>query len=123
MYILCLPRKNLNRCFDACTLYFVGSGVYFGQLDFNPLDSCDNITAETKLLQYPFFTNSLLHMTSQYYKPINCGIIASILLLCSEGCLCCSEGCLSYKTIERVVYHIKLLYHLMTSNVLNDCVI
>ena len=37
---------------NASTHYFIGSGVYFGQLDFNPLDSCDNITAETKLLQY-----------------------------------------------------------------------
>ena len=37
--------------------FFLGSGVYFGQLDFNPLDSCENITAETKLLQYPNLTN------------------------------------------------------------------
>ena len=32
----------------------IGSGVYFGHLDFNPQDSSDNITTETKLLQYPF---------------------------------------------------------------------
>ena len=33
-------------------LHFSGSGVYFGQLDFNPQESSDNITTETKLLQY-----------------------------------------------------------------------
>ena len=32
---------------------FSGSGVYFGQLDFNPQEVCDNITTETRLLQYP----------------------------------------------------------------------
>lgn len=34
-------------------IYFSGSGVYFGELDFNPQDVCDNITTETRLLQYP----------------------------------------------------------------------
>jgi len=85
--IVCSPSKHLNWCIDAGTLYFTGSGVYFGQLDFNPLDSCDNITAETKLLQYPNFMNFLLHVIRQYYKPVNCGIIVSILLP-SDGCLC-----------------------------------
>jgi len=34
-------------------IYFSGSGVYFGELDFNPQEVCDNITTETRLLQYP----------------------------------------------------------------------
>lgn len=34
-------------------IHLSGSGVYFGQLDFNPQEVCDNITTETRLLQYP----------------------------------------------------------------------
>ncbi|XP_027053569.1 vacuolar protein sorting-associated protein 18 homolog [Pocillopora damicornis] len=34
--------------------WLTGSGVYFGKLDFGPPESWDNITAETRLLQYGF---------------------------------------------------------------------
>ncbi|PFX17103.1 Vacuolar protein sorting-associated protein 18-like [Stylophora pistillata] len=38
--------------------WLTGSGLYFGKLDFSPPESCDNITAETRLL--PFEAVSLL---------------------------------------------------------------
>ncbi|XP_068725314.1 vacuolar protein sorting-associated protein 18 homolog isoform X1 [Montipora capricornis] len=40
--------RGLPRSFAWLT----GSGVYFGQLDFNPQESIENITTETRLLQY-----------------------------------------------------------------------
>ncbi|XP_022804004.1 vacuolar protein sorting-associated protein 18 homolog [Stylophora pistillata] len=32
--------------------WLTGSGLYFGKLDFSPPESCDNITAETRLLPF-----------------------------------------------------------------------
>ncbi|KAK2551808.1 Vacuolar protein sorting-associated protein 18-like protein [Acropora cervicornis] len=54
----CLENSNLAlfypklRSLPKSFAWLTGSGVYFGELDFNPQEVCDNITTETRLLQY-----------------------------------------------------------------------
>ena len=52
-------RQLLLQSLTVLSLHPLGSGLYFGKLDFSPPESCDNITAETRLLQYPFRIDQL----------------------------------------------------------------
>lgn len=56
-WLLTAYNQLLLKPLIILSLHLLGSGVYFGKLDFGPPESCDNITAETRLLQYPFRTN------------------------------------------------------------------
>lgn len=49
-------KSNLQVLIEF--LVCAGCGVYYGQLDFNPQEKSENITTETKLLQYPCLRNS-----------------------------------------------------------------
>ena len=62
-------KSNLQVLIEF--LVCAGCGVYYGQLDFNPQEKSENITTETKLLQYPCLLEALILFVDTFFFTTN----------------------------------------------------